>query len=484
MQKLFSGVKKLFLYNTLTRKKEEFKPIKTSPQPSPYKGEGDLVGLYTCGPTVYNYAHIGNLRTYLFEDILKRALLYNGYKVKHVMNITDVGHLTGDRDMGEDKLEAGAKREGKTAKEIAEFYTIAFKDDLKKLNIKQDDIVWLKATETIPEQIEMAKILEKKGYTYRISDGLYFDTSKFKDYNKLSHLKLDELKEGARVEKNEEKRNPTDFALWKFSPKGVKRQQEWDSPWGVGFPGWHLECSVMSMKGLGEQLDIHCGGVDHINVHHTNEIAQSEAATGKKFFNYWLHGAFLNIAGGKKMAKSAENFLTLENAFIKKNINPLAFRFAALQVHYRKPMEYSEEIMRNADIGLKHLYNQVRELGKTPGAIIKSIQRQFIEAINDDLNIPKSLAVIQELLKSKLTSSNKLATVLDFDKILGLNLRTVGAIHELPIPERIKKLIDARQKARKEKNYKESDRIRSEIENKGYIVEDTENGQRVYKKSV
>ena len=400
------------------------------------------------------------------------------------MNITDVGHLTGDRDMGEDKLEAGAKREGKTAKEIAEFYTIAFKDDLKKLNIKQDDIVWLKATETIPEQIEMAKILEKKGYTYRISDGLYFDTSKFKDYNKLSHLKLDELKEGARVEKNEEKRNPTDFALWKFSPKGVKRQQEWDSPWGVGFPGWHLECSVMSMKGLGEQLDIHCGGVDHINVHHTNEIAQSEAATGKKFFNYWLHGAFLNIAGGKKMAKSAENFLTLENAFIKKNINPLAFRFAALQVHYRKPMEYSEEIMRNADIGLKHLYNQVRELGKTPGAIIKSIQRQFIEAINDDLNIPKSLAVIQELLKSKLSNSNKLATVLDFDKILGLNLRTVGAIHELPIPERIKKLIDARQKARKEKNYKESDRIRSEIENKGYIVEDTENGQRVYKKSV
>ena len=309
-QKLSNGV---FLYNTLTRKKEEFKPIKTSPHPvrlsahdeaSPSKGEGGLVGLYTCGPTVYNYAHIGNLRAYIFEDILKRALLYNGYKVKHVMNITDVGHLTGDRDMGEDKVEEEAKKEKKTAWEIAEFYTKAFKEDLKKLNILEPDI-WCRATDNIQEQIDLIKKLEEKSYTYKTSDGIYFDTAKFKGYTKLSHQKLESLREGARVEKNPEKKNATDFALWKFSEphptpllrkeredKKGKRQMEWKSPWGVGFPGWHIECSAMSMKFLGNQLDIHCGGIDHINVHHTNEIAQSEAATGKKFFNYWLHGAF------------------------------------------------------------------------------------------------------------------------------------------------------------------------------------------------
>jgi cysteinyl-tRNA synthetase len=490
MQKLSNGVNKLFLYNTLTRKKEEFKPIK--------KGQ---VGLYTCGPTVYNYAHIGNLRTYLFEDILKRALLYNGYKVKHVMNITDVGHLIGDRDMGEDKLEAGAKREGKTAKEIAEFYTKAFKEDLKKLNIKQDDIAWLKATETIPEQIEMVKILEKKGYTYRISDGLYFNTSKFKDYNKLSHLKLDELREGARVEKNEEKRNPTDFALWKFSPKGVKRQQEWDSPWGVGFPGWHLECSVMSAKGLGEQLDIHCGGVDHINVHHTNEIAQSEAATGKKFFNYWLHGAFLNIAGGKKMAKSEENFLTLENALIKNGYHPLAYRYAALSVHYRKPMEWSEEAIDNAQCGLDHLNAQVRQLNaKDQLKRNKEYEQRFLAFINDDLNTPQALAVVQEMLKSDLSDKEKLGTILDFDNVLGLKLTKQalqssnvdnkvvisGKIYNLFLnvdaPKNVRDLANKRLKARVDKNWEESDRLREEIEELGWTVEDIKEGMRVFKK--
>jgi len=249
---------KIYLYNTLSRKKEEFKPIKKN-----------KIGLYTCGPTVYDYAHIGNLRSYLFEDILKRVLIYNGYKVKHIMNITDVGHLTGDGDMGEDKLEKGAKREGKTAWEIAEFYTKAFKKDLEKLNIISPNI-YCKATDYIAEQIELIKILEKKGYTYKISDGIYFNTDKFKDYNKLSHLDLETLKEGARVEKNKEKKNPTDFALWKFSPVKEKRQMEWKSPWGIGFPGWHIECSAMSMKELNDQLDIHCGGIDHINVHHTN----------------------------------------------------------------------------------------------------------------------------------------------------------------------------------------------------------------------
>ena len=321
----------LALYNTLTRRKEDFVPIRP--------GE---VGLYTCGPTVYNYAHIGNLRTYLFEDVLKRVLAYNGYRVRHVMNITDVGHLTGDRDMGEDKMEKGAQREGKTAWDIAAFYTRAFQEDIRRLNI-QEPSVWCKATDTIPEQIALIRTLEEKGYTYTTGDGVYFDTSKVPDYAKLSNQNLDALQEGARVEKNAAKRNATDFALWKLSPPGSRRQMEWDSPWGVGFPGWHIECSAMSMMYLGDQLDIHCGGADHVDIHHTNEIAQSEAATGRKFFNVWMHGAFLNIQGGKKMAKSEENFLTLENALVKRGIPPLAYRFASFLSHYRKPMEYSEE---------------------------------------------------------------------------------------------------------------------------------------------
>ena len=505
-------MEKLYLYNTLSRKKEEFNVIASRragtanpahANDSLRNGKG-LVGLYTCGPTVYNYAHIGNLRTYIFEDILKRVLLYNGYKVKHVMNITDVGHLTGDMDMGEDKLEAGAKREGKSAKEIADFYTEAFRSDLAKLNILQADIKWLKATETIKEQIEMVKILEKKGFTYKISDGIYFDTSKFKNYTKLSHLNLDTLKEGARVEKNDEKKNPTDFALWKFSFQPGQRQQEWPSPWGIGFPGWHLECSVMSMMGLKDQLDIHCGGIDHINVHHTNEIAQSEAATGKKFFNYWLHGAFLNIAGGKKMAKSKENFLTLENAFIKKGIDPLVFRFATLQTHYRKPMEYSEEAMKNAEEGLEHLFNQIRQLRITNYKlritnINENYKKKFLKAVNDDLNMPQALEVVQALLKSELSNKIKFATVLDFDKILGLDLKEVleFSVSPSPSPEdeedwieelkekfssEIVELILKRKMARKEKNFKESDKLREEIEKLGYIVEDTKDGQRIFKK--
>ncbi len=454
------------LYNTLTRKKEKFKPIKS--------GE---VGIYTCGPTVYNYAHLGNLRTYIFEDILKRVLLYNGYKVKHVMNITDVGHLTGDMDMGEDKMELGAKREGKSAQEIADFYTKAFKRDIKHLNILEPDI-WCKATEHIKEQIELIKTLEKKGYTYITSDGVYFDTSKFKDYTKLSHLDLETLKEGARVEKNKEKRNPTDFALWKFSPPGVKRQQEWSSPWGVGFPGWHIECSAMSMKYLGDQLDIHCGAVDHINIHHTNEIAQSEAATGKKFFNYWLHGAFLNIAGGKKMAKSADNFLTLENALIKKGINPLVFRFAVLQVHYRKPMEYSKDTIKSAKNALEHLYNQVRLLGNKRGKIIKEYKEKFLEAINDDLNTPKALACSQELLKSKLSHKDKLATILDFDKVFGLDLEK---LQEQKLPPEIDRIVKERKKARERKDWEKSDILRAKLQSLGYVVEDSKDGMRVYK---
>ncbi|MCK5510339.1 cysteine--tRNA ligase [Candidatus Parcubacteria bacterium] len=470
---------KIYLYNTLTRKKEEFEPIDKSE-----------VGLYACGPTVYNYAHIGNLRTYIFEDILKRVLEYNGYKVKHVMNITDVGHLTGDGDMGEDKLEKGSKREGKTAWEIAEFYTKAFKSDLKKLNIIEPDI-WCKATEYIQKQIDLIKILEKKGFTYEISDGIYYDTSKFEDYNKLSHLDLETLREGARVEKNEEKKNPTDFALWKFSPKGEKRQMEWDpkkygADWDIGFPGWHIECSAMSMALLGEKLDIHCGGIDHINVHHTNEIAQSKAAyPDKKFFKYWMHGAFLNIKGGKKMAKSEGNFLTLQNTFIDKGIDPLVYRFAALQTHYRKPMEYSEEVMKNAEKGLNHLKNQFRNLGEKSGKVSKEFKNKFLEEVNNDLNMPKALAVVQEMLKSNLSNEDKKAILLEFDtEILGIGIAdlNIKAVEDIKIDENVEMLKKERQKARKEKNFEESDRLRDEIEKLGYTVEDSKDGMRVYKK--
>jgi len=461
---------KLYLYNSLTRTKVEFKPVQSG-----------KVGLYTCGPTVYNFAHIGNLRTYIFEDILRRVLLYNGYRVKHVMNITDVGHLTGDRDMGEDKMEKGALREGRTAWEIAEFYTRAFKQDLENLNILPPDI-WVKATDTIDDQIALINTLEEKGYTYRTGDGIYFDTSKFKDYTKLSHQRLESLQEGARVEKNPEKRHPTDFALWKFSPDGVQRQMEWESPWGVGFPGWHIECSAMSMKYLGDQLDIHCGGSDHIDVHHTNEIAQSEAATGKNFFNHWMHGAFLIIAGGKKMAKSEGNFLTLEHAFVRAGIHPLVYRFAAFQTHYRKPMEYSDESVQAARNGLAHLQNQIRQIagtGADPGMISAEHKSKFLAAVNDDLNMPRAMAAVQELLKSNLKAGDKYATILDFDRVLGLDIDTLDKPDALP-PE-VQKLVEARQKARQAKQWETSDRLRDEIQALGFMVQDTPDGIKVIK---
>ena len=462
---------KLQLYNSLHRKKSEFRPI-----------HAGKVGLYTCGPTVYNFAHIGNLRTYIFEDILKRVLLFNDFKVKHVMNITDVGHLTGDRDMGEDKMEKGAQREGRTAWEIAEFYTRAFESDITQLNILEPDI-WVKATDTIDEQIALIKILEEKGYSYRTGDGIYFDTARFKDYTKLSHQDIESLREGARVEKNPEKRNATDFALWKFSPAGVRRQMEWDSPWGTGFPGWHIECSAMSMKYLDEQLDIHCGGTDHIDVHHTNEIAQSEAATGRKFFNCWMHGAFLIIAGGKKMAKSEDNFLTLNNAFVKKGINPLVYRFATFQTHYRKPMEYSDESIQAARNGLQHLQNQVRQVVQNSagrkGAVIDEYKTKFKRAINDDLNMPRAMAVVQEMLKSRVEDADKHALIMDYERVLGLSLDEVTQSEELP--QEIKTLVAERQAARDAKDWAASDQLRDKIQEQGYTVQDTKDGIKVIK---
>ncbi len=465
----------IYLFNTLTRNKDLFKPIKAG-----------KVGMYTCGPTVYLFPHIGNMRTYIFEDILKRVLQYNDYKVNHVMNITDVGHLTNDRDMGEDKIEKEAEKEGKTAWEIASFYTEAFKKDLNYLNIIYPDI-FCRATDNISEQIALIQTLGKKGFTYKTDDGIYFDTSKVSDYAKLSGQKLEDLKEGARVEINEGKKNHTDFALWKFSPKDTKRQMEWQSPWGVGFPGWHIECSAMSLKYLGKHFDIHCGGIDHVNIHHTNEIAQTESATGEKpWVNYWIHGAFLNIKDGEKMAKSGNNYLILQNIFVDKNINPLVYRFATLSTHYRKLMEWNDEIMIAAENGFKNLYSKISNLsaqagsGDKVGKVNNEWRDKFVSTINDDLNMPQAMAILNEMLKSDISNEDKLATALDFDKVLGLKLNEAEQ-KKLEIPTEVKNIIEEREKARYEKNWAKSDELRDKIKNLGYEVKDTPEGQKIIK---
>lgn len=462
--------KNIFLFNTLSRKKELLLPIKKN-----------SVSMYTCGPTVYNFAHLGNLRTYVFEDLLKRVLEYNNLEVKHVMNITDVGHLTGDRDMGEDKMERESKKEGKTAWEIADFYTKAFFEDTEKLNIIKPDIV-CKATDHIKEQIEMIKTLEEKGFTYKTSDGIYFDTSKVSDYTKLSHQNIEALKEGARVEKNEEKKNPTDFALWKFSPKDEKRQMEWPSPWGTGFPGWHLECSAMSVKYLGSHFDIHAGAVDFINLHHTNEIAQTESATGvKPWVNFWLHGEFLNLDKGRKMSKSAGDIVTLTNTFLEKGIDPLVFRFVCLNTHYRKAMEWNDEVASSSAHAFEVLRRKISALGDKTGKISVEWKDKFITAINDDLNMPQALAVLNEMLKSELSPAEKFSTALDFDKVFGLGLDKIKE-EKMEIPEEIKKLVLERKEAREKKDWAKSDDIRKIIEQKGYLLKDSEEKTEIIKR--
>jgi len=460
------------LYNTLYRKKQIFKPLKDK-----------KVGLYTCGPTVYLYAHIGNLRTYLFEDILRRTLEYNKYKVKQVMNITDVGHLTSDADTGEDKLEKGAKRENKTVWEIADFYTKHFKKDLKNLNI-QEPSIWIKATDTIKQQIDLIKILEKKGFTYKIEDGIYFDTSKLKTYGRLWGSKIEkikrEMKAGARIKMVKGKKNPTDFALWKFSPKTTKRQMEWKSPWGVGFPGWHTECVTMGAKELGIPFDVHCGGIDHIQIHHTNEIAQSEAVYNKVLARFWLHGEFLLLNKGK-MSKSKGN-LTILDDLIKKGINPLAYRYLCLTAHYRSQLIFSEQNLQASQNALDKIYNKIQELkSKTNKPInnkeIKSYQDKFLKLINDDLDTPKALALFWKVLNSKKLSNNeKHFLALDFDKVFGLNLNN---IKKQDIPKKIKELVKQREKYRIEKQWGKADEIRKEIEKLGYSVEDTKKGTKI-----
>jgi cysteinyl-tRNA synthetase len=457
------------LYNSLTRKKEVFTPI-APPE----------VGIYACGPTVYQYQHIGNLRRYLGDDILRKFLIAGGFKVKYVMNVTDVGHLTSDADTGEDKLEKSARQEGKSAYEIAKFYEEDFFRQCGLLNIKLPDII-CKATEHIKEQIEMIGQIEKNGFTYQTDDGIYFDTSKLADYGKLAGGK-EGIKPGARVDVAG-KRNPTDFALWKFSPKDSKRQMEWESPWGVGFPGWHIECSAMSRKYLGETFDIHTGGVDHIAIHHTNEIAQSEGATGKTPVNYWLHHEFLQVDGGK-MAKSLGNTYTVEDV-VKKGLEPLALRYLFLTAHYRDPLNFTWDNLEAAQTSLKNLRSQMlalkeqekrSALSTEKNEKIESYRKEFTEALDDDLNTSKALAVFWEMLKSNIPSEDKYDLAITFDGILGLGL---AEAKKPKVPEEIEKLAAQREKLRSEGKFEEADSLRKEIEEKGFILEDTSQGSKV-----
>ncbi|MGB9676902.1 MAG: cysteine--tRNA ligase [Candidatus Bathyarchaeales archaeon] len=472
---MVSETAEIWLFNTLTRRKEKFVPIE--------KGK---VKMYCCGPTVYWYAHIGNFRTYIFEDLLRRVFEFNGYKVEHVMNITDVGHLTSDADTGEDKIEVGAKRERKTAWEIAEFYTKAFFEDAERLNILKPTIV-CKATDHIQDMIALIKRIEENGYTYIIDTGVYFDTSKLRDYGILTGMDFERLNEslkaGARVEFNPQKRNITDFGLWLFSPKDKKRQMEWDSPWGVGFPGWHIECSAMSMKYLGENFDIHCGGIDHIPIHHTNEIAQAEAATGKRLANYWLHGAFLVFGKSLRMAKSAGEIITVKN-LVEDGYDPLAFRYLCLTAHYRSELVFTWESLSAAQKALFTLREHMRrfkENSKGEGGVKGNVKadeyrRAFLEAVNDDLNMPKALTVVWKLVREEkdLSDGEKYGLLLEFDRVLALDLEKEEVLEKLP--EKAEILIQRREEARKAKDWATADRIREQLRAMGVIVEDTPQG--------
>ncbi len=404
------------------------------------------------------------------------------------MNITDVGHLTSDADQGEDKMEKGAKREGKTAWDVAEFYTKAFLSDMKDLNILPSTTL-CRATDHISEQISMVQLLKDKGYTYETSDGIYFDTTKLDDYGKLVNLKDQELQAGVRVDLGE-KKNPHDFAVWKFTAPGEKRQMEWPAFGKQGFPGWHIECSAMAVKYLGDHFDIHCGGVDHKPVHHTNEIAQTEATTGKKpWVNVWMHGEFLNISTPStgtavKMAKSGENFITLAT-LKEKGISPLAYRYFLLQSHYRKQVNFSWEALSAAQTGLNNLKNQIAQL-KSGFTFFYSVSQKhkaaFLSAVDDDLNMPQALAVLQDILKSNLSSRSKYKTIVAFDTVLGLDLTEGEERKAIAIPSNVRELVAARTQARQEKNWAESDRLRDEIAKLGFIVEDTKEGQNVSKR--
>lgn len=446
----------LNLYDTYTRSLRRFEPLKA--------GE---VGLYTCGPTVYDYAHIGNLRTYLFEDGLKRVLVWNGFRVNHVMNITDVGHLTSDADTGEDKMEKGSRRTGRTAWEIAALYTEAFRADLAALNVTEPSI-WCKATDHIAEQIAFIADIERNGFAYRTGDGVYFDTSRQDNYGYLARLDRAGIDAGHRVELGE-KRSPTDFALWKFSAPEEKRQMEWPSPWGVGFPGWHIECSAMAQKYLGDYFDIHCGGEDHISIHHTNEIAQTEARCGTRLANFWLHGYFLQL-NSAKMAKSDGEFLRVQT-LRERGYDPLAYRYLCLTAHYRSQLNFSWEALDGAQTALGRLREGIHALPPAGMADPGALQR-FQERLNDDLDFPRALALAWEVVKGDLPGATRRAVLERFDTAFGLGLATWTPRAE-EIPAAVAALAERRWAARQDRKWAEADRLRAEIAAAGYDVMDT-----------
>lgn len=460
----------LRFYNTLTRKKEDFVPVK------PHQA-----GIYSCGPTVYKYAHIGNLRAYVFMDELRRVLEYNGYKVKSVMNITDVGHLVSDADDGEDKMSKSAHETGKTPLEIASFYTDQFIKDIDALNIKRPTVC-PKATDNIPEMIAVVQSLLDKGYAYETEDGIYFSVEKFPDYGKLSGINLADQRHGARVEVNSFKRHPVDFALWKKA--APNHLQQWDSPWGKGFPGWHIECTAMSKKYLGEVFDIHTGGVDHIPIHHENEIAQAECWLGHPAVHYWMHSEFMLIDGGK-MSKSLGNTYTISD-LVAKGYPPVVFRYFCLNVQYRQKINFTWEAMDAAKAAYNKLCAQLVSHKNSPARTEKSIlddfHNKFEEAINDDLNIPLAIGVLWTMLKlPKSCDVYKLA--LDFDRVFALDFDKVKEEKkEIVIPDNVRQLAETRLQARKAKNWAESDRLREELSALGYSVKDTADGYELSEK--
>ena len=462
---------KVQIYNTLTHSKEEFKPINK-----------EEIRIYSCGPTVYSYAHIGNFRTYVFVDSLRRVFKYNGYNLKHVMNITDVGHLTSDADTGEDKMEKAAKKEGKNPYEIAEFYTKAFMEDMIKLNIDMPNII-SKATDNIDEMLEMVKKIIENGYAYETSKGIYFDVSKLDKYPVLSNNKVEGQEAGARIEVDPEKKNPYDFAIWIKAPEN--HMMKWDSPWGKSYPGWHLECSAISEKFLGKHFDIHTGGVDHIPIHHENEIAQSKGANGIIPANYWMHCEFLLVDGGK-MSKSLGNVYTLKE-LKEKGIEPLAYKLFCFSSHYRNKLNFTFDGVKASQVSLNRLRDGYLKHKNGNANIeenkINEYEQKFHEAINDDLNMPLALSVVWEVIRETDKSKEYAKLIEKFDTVLGLYLKNSEKYIkiDLEIPENVKELLEERKKARQEKNWAKSDEIRDKIKELGYAVKDTANGMEIEK---
>ena len=459
----------IYLYNTLTKKKEKFEPIN--------KNE---VKMYSCGPTVYDFAHIGNFRTYIFMDSLRRVLKYNGLKMNHVMNITDVGHLTSDADTGEDKMMKAAKREGKNPYEIAQFYTDAFMKDMKKLNIDMPELV-TKATDNIPEMLEMVQEIIDNGYGYETSTGIYFDISKLDKYPVLSNNSVEGQEAGARIEVDTEKHNPYDFALWIKAPEN--HIMKWDSPWGKSYPGWHIECSAMGRKYLGENFDIHTGGVDHIPIHHENEIAQCKGSFGHNPANFWIHCEFLQVDGGK-MSKSLGNFYTVD-LLEEKGVEALAYKLFCFSSHYRNKLNFTFEGAQASQVSLNRLrqgyMNHKNGTQDVDESTIQKYEERFHNAINDDLNMPLAMGVVWEVVRNEKKSPKLAELLLRFDTVLGLKIDEAPKTIETELPNEIKELVEQRNNARKNKEWAESDRLRDILQTKGYSVKDTKEGTEVNK---